>query len=99
MSQSWTDQTADIDDGVLSRIVLRERYDFDFGSAVPESFTRPIAMDGTLSLPLSDSELADIQVAEAEFSSGQAETYENPQDLINALHASRERYRREAGGQ
>jgi hypothetical protein len=95
----WTDQTADIDEGILSRIVLKNRCAFDFGSAVLESNIRPIAMDSTLSPPLSDSELADIQVAEAEFSSGQAETYENPQDLINALHASRERYRREAGGQ
>ena len=99
MSQSWADQTADIDNGVLSRIVLRERYDSDFGSAVLESLVRPIVMDSTFSPQLSDSELADIQAAEAEFSSGQAETYENPQDLINALHASRERYKREAGGQ
>lgn len=99
MSQSWIGQTADIGDGVLSRIVLKERYDFDFGSVVPEPLICQTDMDSTLSPPLSDSELADIQVAEAEFSSGQAETYENPQDLINALHTSRERYRREAGGQ
>jgi len=97
MFQSWTDQSTDID-GVLSRIAFRERYSSDFESVVTEPLIFPVAMDSVLSPPLSESELADIQVGEEEFSSGQTETYENAQDLINALHAARERYQRDAGG-
>ena len=49
--------------------------------------------------PLSPSEIADIQASEEEFASGQTETYDSPQDLIAALHATREQYRRRVGGQ
>jgi hypothetical protein len=56
-------------------------------------------MTSSESPELSVSEITDIQASEQEFASGQAETYDNPQDLISALHASRERHRRSAGGQ
>jgi hypothetical protein len=49
--------------------------------------------------PLTTSESVDIQAAEEEFASGHTETYESPQDLIAALHATREQYRRSAGEQ
>jgi hypothetical protein len=98
MSQSWTNQAVDID-GTPSRIMIRECYGREFVSAIPEVLVLPALIDSTFSPPLSVSELADIQVAEIEFSSGQTATYESAQDLITALHAVRERYKREVGGQ
>jgi hypothetical protein len=99
MSELWSAQTADIDVDVgLSRFVIRERYGQNGESAVKETLIFPVTMDAALSPPLSETELTDLQIAEQEFASGQAETYENAQDLITALHSARERYRREAGG-
>lgn len=98
MSESWTSQAGDID-GMPQRIMIRECYGKEFVSAIPEALVLPALMDSTFSPPLSPSELADIQVAEIEFSSGQTATYESAQDLITALHAARERYKREVGGQ
>jgi hypothetical protein len=95
MSYSWFDQTADMD-GIPSRIVMKENYGIDRGSVSPKSLIFPV-MDSAVSPPLSEIELADILAAEQEFSSGQGTIYESAQDLINALHASRERYKREAG--
>jgi hypothetical protein len=56
-------------------------------------------MTSSESPELSEYEIADIQASEEEFALGRTETYNSPQDLIAALHASRERHRRNAGGQ
>lgn len=65
----------------------------------PERLELPPPMTSAESPELSTYEVADIQASETEFASGQTETYDNPQDFIAALHASRERHRRGAGGQ
>lgn len=96
MSYSWSDQSADMD-GVMSRIIIRENYGLEEGSVTPRPPIFPVMMDSAVSPPLSEIELADILIAEQEFSSEQSETYETAQDLINALHASRERHKREVG--
>jgi len=95
MSELWADQTSNID-GTLSRIIMSECYAPNLESAIQELRIFPVIMDSSLSPPLSEFEMEDIHVAEAEFTLGNTETYENAQDLITALHASRERYKREA---
>jgi hypothetical protein len=94
MSKTWMEPTSDVDDA-LSRIVLREDYLSDFESVRTSEVIFPVTMDSALSPPLSESELADIQAAEEEFTCGHIITYENAQDLINALHVARERYKQQ----
>jgi hypothetical protein len=65
----------------------------------PESLNIPPPMTSSESPELSAFEIADILAAEAEFAAGQTETYDNPQDLLAALHASRERHKSTRGGQ
>jgi bifunctional DNA-binding transcriptional regulator/antitoxin component of YhaV-PrlF toxin-antitoxin module len=41
--------------------------------------------------PLSDSEIADIEESEREFATQAPQVYDNTSDLLNALHAEREK--------
>ena len=89
------ESTSTFDDGEELRVSPQSRLPFRSNSMNVEEFS---IWDTFESPPLSVFEIVDIQAAEEEFASGKSEIYETPQELIAALHAAREQYRRSAGG-
>ena len=67
----------------------RETY-AQLNSAAHSSFVRFPEVDSSISPPLSDIEIADIEESELEFLTGTVEVYDNVEDLLTTLHFKRD---------
>jgi len=92
---SFPVQTSNLNGKPKRLIGIGERYDFRSETSTLILGKIDIYSESVVSQPLSEIEITDIEASEREFLSGQAEVYDNAEDLIAALHAERRRFQEE----